>query len=248
MAVEPALTSESSAPSRMRQVRAWDLPTRLFKWSLVALVASSWLTRWYGDVTLTWHKRTGYAILILVVFRLLWGLVGSSTAKFNAWISWPWDAIRYGVDLVRGRSRPYLGHNPLGAWMILALLGLVGSQAVAGLFTADSNGIFGGPFANYDPFSDPTPLQRLLSRYHHRAFDLLLVFVAVHVGVNLFYQFVKRDPIVAAMITGCKPVEPFADQAEMTPAPRQALRALACLVLAAALVLGTIKAFGGSLT
>lgn len=231
-----------------RGVRAWDAPTRLFKWTLVALVAAAWATHEYGDPTLTWHKRTGYAILVLLVFRLLWGVVGSSTARFSAWVSPPWTALRYGLDLLRGRPRPYLSHNPLGAWMILALMAFVGSQAVAGLFTVDSNGIFGGPFANDDPFSDPTPWQRLMTRYHHQAFNVLLALIAVHVGVNLFYQFVKGDPIIRAMITGRKPVEPFADQAEMVPARASALRALACLGLAAAIVLGGIKVFGGSLT
>lgn len=227
-------------------VRAWDLPTRLFKWGLVGLVVASWATHEYGDATLAWHKRTGYAILVLLVFRLLWGVVGSSTARFGAWVSWPWTAARYGLDLVRGRPRPYLSHNPLGAWMILALLAFVGSQAVAGLFTIDSNGIFGGPFANYDAFSDPTPWQRLMTRYHHLGFNVLLALVVVHVAVNLFYQFVKRDPIIKAMITGRKPVEPFADQPEMRPVP--AWRAVACLAVAAMIVLGGIKALGGSLT
>jgi cytochrome b len=227
-------------------VAAWDLPTRLFKWSLVALVVNAWLTQWYGDDWLTWHIRNGYAILILIVFRLLWGVVGSSTARFSAWVSWPWRAVSYAIALLRGRGRPYLSHNPLGAWMIIALLTLVGSQAIAGLFTVDSNGIVGGPFSNLD-FGDPTPLQRFMSRYHHWSFNLVLAFAAVHVGTNLFYQFAKKDPVVRAMITGRKPVEPFADQAEMRPGPALALRAILCLVVATAIVLGGVKLFGGTL-
>ena len=235
------------ALAKRRVVRAWDGPTRLFKWSLVALVTASWATQRFGDPTLTWHKLSGYAILVLLVFRLLWGVVGSSTARFSAWVSSPWRAAAYGLDLVRGRSRPYLSHNPLGAWMILALMAFVGSQAVAGLFTVDSNGIFGGPFANDGAFADPTLWQRWMTRYHHQAFNVLLGLVALHVGVNLFYQFVKGDPIIKAMITGRKPVEPFADQPEMVPAPASALRALLCLAVAAAIVLGGIKLFGGTL-
>jgi cytochrome b len=230
-----------------RHVKAWDWPTRLFKWSLVALVALAWVSQTYGDMALTWHRWNGYAILILLVFRLLWGFVGSSTARFSAWVNWPWTALRYGLDLVRGRGRPYLSHNPLGAWMILALLGFVGAQAIAGLFTVDHNGIFGGPFAALDPLEDPTPLQRALSRFHHRGYNILLALVAVHVSVNLFYQFVKKDPIIKAMITGEKPVDPFADQPEMRPAPALAARAGLCLAAAAALVLGGIKLFGGNL-
>jgi cytochrome b len=232
--------------SPAREVKAWDLPTRLFKWSLVVLVFSSWLTNQQGDAGITWHIRTGYAILILLVFRLLWGVFGSSTARFANWVTWPWTALRYGFDLVRGRGRPYLSHNPLGGWMIILLIVVVGSQGVAGLFTADHNGIYGGPFANLD-FGDPTPIQRAFSRYHHQAFYWLLAFVAVHVGVNLFYQFVKKDPVIGAMITGRKPAEPFADQAEMQVGPALWLRAILCLAAAAAIVLGGVKLFGGTL-
>ncbi|HEY8565645.1 MAG TPA: cytochrome b/b6 domain-containing protein [Beijerinckiaceae bacterium] len=229
------------------QVKAWDLPTRLFKWGLVAAIVSSWASHEWGDFELKWHRYTGYAVLVLLVFRLLWGVVGSSTAKFSAWVSWPWEAVRYGLDITRGRRRPYLSHNPLGAWMILMLLAIVSVQAVTGLFSVDSNGIFGGPFANTDPLADPTYWQKTLSRLHHQLFNILLGLVVVHVATNLFYQFVKKDPIVKAMVTGRKPVEPFEDQAEMRPAPAQYARALACLAAAAAIVLGGIKLFGGNL-
>ena len=232
--------------SPAREVKAWDLPTRLFKWSLVVLVFSAWLTNQQGDAGITWHIRTGYAILILLVFRLLWGVFGSSTARFANWVTWPWTALRYAFDLVRGRGRPYLSHNPLGGWMIILLIVVVGSQGIAGLFTADHNGIYGGPFANLD-FGDPTPVQRAFSRYHHQAFYWLLAFIAVHVGVNLFYQFVKKDPVIGAMITGRKPVEPFADQAEMRAGPALWLRAILCIAAAAAIVLGGVKLAGGSL-
>jgi cytochrome b len=229
------------------RVKAWDWPTRLFKWSLVALVALAWISQAYRDMSLTWHRWNGYAILILLVFRLLWGFVGSSTARFSAWVSWPWTALKYGLDLVRGRGRPYLSHNPLAAWMILALLGFVGAQAIAGLFTVDHNGIFGGPFAALDPLEDPTPLQRALSRFHHRGYNLLLALITLHVLVNLFYQFVKKDPIIKAMITGEKPVEPFVDQPEMRAPPALGARAALCLAAATAIVLGGIKLLGGAL-
>ena len=228
------------------RVPAWDLPTRIFKWLLVLSVATAWLTQWRGDAGLPWHVWNGYAVLILLVYRVLWGFAGSSTARFSAWVTWPWTVVAYAARLVRGTARPYLGHNPLGAYMILALMLIVGSQAIAGLFTVDSNGVIGGPFSNLD-FGDPTPVQRALSRYHHWAFNLILAFVTVHVAVNLFYQFVKKDPVIRAMITGTKPVEPFADQPAMTRPPMLALRALLCLAVAVALVLGSVKVFGGSL-
>ena len=88
--------------------------------------------------------------------------------------------------------------------------------------------------------------QKALSRYPPMAFNILLAFAAIHVAVNLFYQFVKKDPIIKAMITGRKPVEPFEDQAEMRPAPAGAAKALLCLAAATVLVLGGIKLFGGT--
>lgn len=248
MSAEAMVRADAAPTSRPGTVRAWDAPTRLFKWSLVALVALAWVSHRYGDVTLTWHKLNGYAVLILIVFRVLWGFVGSSTARFRAWVSSPFCALSYGVGLLKGTRRPYLSHNPLGAWMIIALLLFVGAEGVAGLFTVDSNGIFGGPFANLDPLSDPSPLQRQLSRFHHQAFNILLGLVALHVAVNLFYQFVKNDPIIRAMITGRKPVEDFADQAEMHTPPHLWLRAILCFAVAAALVVGTIKLSGGTLS
>jgi hypothetical protein len=95
---------------------------------------------------------------------------------------------------------------------------------------------------------DPTRLQRTLSGFHHAAFNYLLALVSLHVAVNLAYQFIKRDPVVAAMITGRKPVEDFADQPEMKAPPAAALRALLCLAAAAAIVLGTLRFIGGSLS
>ena len=225
------------------------MPTRLFKWAFVVLVGLAWVSQRYGDVTLVWHKWNGYAILILLVFRVLWGAVGSSTARFSSWVRWPWAALRYGVDLLRGvKRRPYLGHNPLGAWMILVLLAVVAVQAVAGLFTVDSNGIFGGPFANLDAEADPTPAQRALSLFHHNAYNYLLALIAVHVAANLLYQFVRRDPVVTAMVTGRKPAEDFADAPAMVRAPAWAARALGCLAVAAMIVLGTIRLAGGTLS
>ncbi len=238
--------------TRPGTVPAWDGPTRLFKWGLVLLAADAWLSQHYaaafGDLSLRWHRYNGYAILALVVFRLLWGLVGSSTARFATWVYAPWTALAYLGRALSGRGRPYLGHNPAGAWMVLALLGLAAAQAGAGLFTADSNGLFGGPFAHTDPTDDPTPVQAWLSTYHLAwGFWVLLGFAAVHVAVNLVYQFGKREPIITAMVVGTKPAADYADQPAMRPAPAAWARAGACLAAAITLVLGGIKLAGGNL-
>jgi len=117
-------------------VRAWDAPTRLFHWLLAALVLLSWASWRYsealGDYTLALHRWNGHAILVLIVFRLLWGFAGSSTSRFSAWLWWPWTAVGYTFRLLRGQTPLYLTHNPLGSYMILALLGAVALQAVIG--------------------------------------------------------------------------------------------------------------------
>lgn len=239
-------TRSAIVPSAGRMVRAWDGPTRLFKWLLVLTVIIGYFSQRGGDDTINLHIWNGYAALILVVFRVIWGFVGSSTARFGAWVTWPWRALSYGGALLVGRSRRYLGHNPLGGWMIIILLLFVGSQAISGLFTVDSNGIFGGPFANTD-FGDPTPVQRTLSRWHRLGFYILLGLAVIHVLVNLTYQFVKKDPLVQAMVTGRKPADDYADQQEMVPASHNWIRAAICLGLSAALVFGSVKLFGGKL-
>ena len=134
-----------------RTVRAWDLPTRLFHWALVAMILSSWLSYEYsnalGDSTMKWHRYNGYAVLILIVWRLLWGVFGSSTSRFATFVAWPWRAASYGIDLVRGRDRHFLGHNPLGTYMVLVLLAAVTLQTMLGMFATEHNYLTWGPLA-----------------------------------------------------------------------------------------------------
>lgn len=232
-------------PARAK-VRAWDLPTRLFKWGLVAMVLVAYATQAQGDAGIRWHILNGYAILTLLVFRILWGIFGSSTARFSAWLTWPWTAFRYAADIVRGRSPRYLGHNPLGGWMILALLGLALAQGITGLFTVDNNGLNGGPFANLD-FGDPTPLQRLMSSWHFRGFYVLMIVATFHALANVWYQTAKGDPLITGMVTGEKPAFDYVDQPEMRPAHAAPIRALLCLGAAAVIVFGGVMLAGGKL-
>ena len=231
------------------KTRAWDLPTRLFHWTLVALIISAWASFEYaerlGDFTLKWHRWNGYAILVLLVFRVLWGFVGSSTSRFSAFVRLPHVAIGYGLDLLRGRDRHFLGHNPLGTWMILALLTAVAGQAMLGLFTVEHNdsGAF-GPL--YRLVSEPTWKQ--LSKWHLLGLHwVILPLVGMHITANVLYGVVKKDPLIRAMITGTKPAGPYEDGPQAVIATRPLLRAFACLVAAVAIVFGTIAGVGGRL-
>lgn len=239
-------TSQSSV--RSDTVRAWDIPTRVFHWSLVLAIVSAWASFRFaetiGDPTLQWHRYNGYAILVLLVFRLLWGFVGSSTSRWSAFVTWPWHAAVYGLDLLRGRDRHYLGHNPLGTYMILALLAVVGAQSFIGLFIVEHNDTTWGPL--YKLASEST--QKLLHNWHIWSFYwILLPVIAMHITANTLYGVVKKDPLIRAMVTGRKPAGHYEDQQQAEIVAAVWLRALLCLAAALAIVLGGIAALGGKL-
>ncbi|NQY03376.1 MAG: cytochrome b/b6 domain-containing protein [Halieaceae bacterium] len=169
----------------------WDWPVRLTHWLLVVLLPLAWWTSEEGEME--WHARVGYTILVLVVARLIWGLLGSRHARFTDFLAGPRAIINY---LSTGGS-PTPGHNPLGAWSVIALLGLLLVQATSGLFNTDDI-LFNGPFY-YAASSD---VRNFLGEVHVWAFDALLVFVALHISAIAYYQLVKREALIRAMIAG----------------------------------------------
>lgn len=237
---------EATAARSQRMVRAWDLPTRVFHWTLVLLLFSAWFSfrfgERFGDLTLLWHRWNGYAILVLLVWRVLWGFAGSSTARFSTFVRWPWEAIGYALALVKGEPRHYLGHNPLGTWMVLALLGVVGLQAGLGLFTVEHNDIAWGPL--YRLVSEAT--YKTISSWHIWLFYwVILPLVGIHITVNALYGVIAKDPLIPAMVTGRKPAQDYQDAAEAQIVARPVLRAIVCLLIAAAIVFGGLVALGG---
>jgi cytochrome b len=238
------------ASTKFAQVRIWDLPTRLFHWLLVLLIICAWVSFEFsevvGDGELLWHRMNGYAILILVIWRLLWGLVGSPASRFANFISWPWSAARYGLDLVRGRDRHFLGHNPLGAYMIIALLALVGLQGVLGLYSTEHNSVTWGPLGVV--VSDK--LSATLTKWHVWMFEnVLIIFIAAHIAANVLYRIVKKDRLIEAMVTGSKPAGDYEDvQLQITAnAAGVWFRAVICLAAAIMIFAGAIVAMGGKL-
>ena len=180
-----------------QRIRVWDLPTRLFHWLLVALVLAAVITGQLGGALIPWHGRIGLAILGLLVFRLLWGFMGSTHARFRDFFPGPGRLLAY----LRGQWRG-VGHNPLGALSVLALLGILSLQAVTGLFANDDIA-FQGPLT---VLVDGETSQ-WLTRIHRLNFNLLLALVGLHIGAILFYTLVKQDNLVKPMITGLKEVE-----------------------------------------
>jgi cytochrome b len=191
------MAAELNTSGARAKIAVWDLPTRLFHWTLVALIAFSW---WSAENhQLTFHLWAGIAVLTLIVFRFLWGLFGSSTARFANFVRGP-AAIG---DYLRGSWRG-IGHNPLGALSVIALLGMVGVEAVMGLFASDEDGLLLGPLSGF--VSDHT--SRDIAELHEDFFNIMLVVIGLHVAAILFYWIAKKQNLLGPMLTGKARLDP----------------------------------------
>ncbi len=186
----------------------WDLPVRLGHWAVVLLVAFSWVTGTYG--ALTWHRWSGYTILVLVLFRVYWGFAGSRTARFAHFLCGPRAVWRYSKTLLTRLGGQRAGHTPLGGWNILAMLLLLLAQSALGLFAVDVDGIESGPLSDLVSFETG----RVIAAWHSKILmDLLLVLIALHLVAILYYWLYKGDNLILAMLSGVKRLPPG------TPAP-----------------------------
>jgi cytochrome b len=224
------MTDDERRPTGHRSDQAtavWDWPVRVFHWALVALLAACWATAEAGIDYMHWHMRCGYAVLTVVLFRLLWGVIGSDSARFAGFIRGPRAVWRYARAWFSARPLHYLGHNPLGGWMVLALLGVVATQAGTGLFANDD--IYNeGPLASL--VSGDT--SALLTAIHKINFNLLLAAVGLHVAAVLLYLW-RGDNLLRPMLNGRKSPGDYVDRGGRI-APLW--RALVCLALAAGAV------------
>lgn len=195
-----------------------------------------------GDPLLKWHRNIGLAVLVLLVWRILWGFAGSSTARFATFASAPLKAPEYAAALLCGAPRRYLGHNPLGTLMVVALLALLLVQAGLGLFTVEHNDLTAGPLYR---FVDEAA-QKDISRWHRWLFETVtIVFVGAHVLANVVYSVFFKQPLIRAMVTGRKPADDYVDELQADVVARPLVRAGLCLVISAVLVIGGIWAIGG---
>ena len=178
-------------PGAERRVAVWDLPTRAFHGLLILLFALLW---WSGkNERFDIHLVAGLTMLGLLVFRLIWGLIGGSTARFASFVRGPGAVIAY----LRGRSAPAHGHNPLGGWSVLAMLLMLSVQVGLGLFSSDEDALHTGPLSDLVSFESA---QRLLEN-HDTMFDILLILVGLHVAAVLYYRL-RGDDLVRPMIDG----------------------------------------------
>lgn len=226
MPVSPTSATDSTMPTA--RVRVWDLPTRLFHWGLVLSVMALVVTGQIGGNAIDWHAQLGVAVAALLLFRFVWGLVGGRWSRFTSFIYSPLTTLRY----LRGQSTTHaeVGHNPLGALSVFALLAVLLVQVGSGLIIDDEIA-FVGPLNAWAP----AEWVSWASSWHRAGGKLLLIgLVVLHVAAIVFHAHVKRHNLVTPMLTGDKllPVD--------TPASRDDLvtRGLALLLLAACAIAG----------
>jgi cytochrome b len=222
--VEPPLNRSLAEARTLVTVRVWDLPTRLFHWATVLCVIGSFVTGHIGGNALVWHMRLGYLILALLAFRIVWGLVGGRWSRFASFVPTPATVLRY----LRQGSRPDehhdVGHNPLGALSVLALIAILAAQVGTGLF-ADDEIATTGPLNKF-----VASARGLALTAWHKGWGqwLIVALVLLHIGAIAYYRLARRIDLVGPMVTGDKHL-PDGVPASVDSA---AARALAAVLLA----------------
>ena len=221
-ASDPLHAMSDTPHTSSHSVRIWDLPTRLFHWALVVSVVGLVVTGNVGGNLMPWHARLGYVVFTLVLFRLIWGVVGGHWSRFGAFVPSPGRLFAY----LSGKVGSEVGHNPLGALSVLAMLTVLSLQVASGL-VSDDEIAFSGPLSALVSSSWVS----LATSYHKGPGKLaLLALVALHVAAIVFYQRVKHKRLVQSMVHGN--VEMNSGQ----PLPIESVDGVAQRVLAAAVL------------
>ncbi|WP_310535128.1 cytochrome b/b6 domain-containing protein [Novosphingobium sp.] len=221
----------------LRRTRLWDLPIRLVHWSLVALLPAMWWTAENDNLSL--HMTLGYAVLAIVAFRIIWGFVGSSNARFSQFLKGPGAVAGYLRGFFSGGpAKAHAGHNPAGGWSVIILLSLLAGQVGVGLFALNEDNV-GSPLTSLVDYETA----RSLAEIHELGFNLILAFVVIHLAAVLYYSLIKKDRIVPPMVTGSR------DLPEDVEAPRIAplWKAAVVMVITAAFAYWIAKGMPTSL-
>ncbi len=178
--------------------RVWDLPTRIFHWALLGLIIAMVATGLSGGNAMVWHFRCGYAVLSLLLFRIVWGLIGGRWSRFASFIYSPGTVLQY----LRGQGRPEhsVGHNPLGAGSVFALLFFLAAQVGTGLFSDDDIAASGplSKFVSNAMVSSLTGYHKNIGKY------VLLALVLLHIAAIAFYLLKKKENLIGPMVHGDK--------------------------------------------
>lgn len=206
------------------RIRVWDLPVRICHWSFAILVPAMWWTAENGEMG--WHMRLGIVLLALLVFRILWGFAGSSTARFVQFIRGPGKVLSYLVGRTKWPASA-IGHNPAGGWSVVAMLSAMLAQVIFGLFAGDPYDGATGPLNEMVGVMTAD----MLTDWHHTFFYVVLALVALHLLAIAFYAGIKREDLVRPMVTGER--EALGGVAGIRKVP--AWRGLACAAISLAL-------------
>ena len=182
-----------------KTIRVWDLPIRLFHWLLVACIVGSLISVNLGGNAIEWHAYFGYCVMTLLVFRLIWGFVGSTHARFTSFFPNRQAILNY----LQGKAPRYLGHNPIGALSVFALLLVLSVQVMTGLFVDDEIA-FQGPLAKYVPNS----VVSFLSEIHEGNQVVIYTLVTIHIAAIWYYKKFKGENLIKPMISGDKEIDP----------------------------------------
>lgn len=215
-------------------VRVWDAPTRLFHWALAACFVGLVITSQVGGSAMVWHFRFGYGVLTLLLFRCVWGFLGGHWSRFSTFLAGPLAIRRY----LQGQGKPQdgVGHNPLGALSVVAMLVFLAMQVTTGLMSDDE-------------IANAGPLTRFVSSawvsnatFYHKDIGkfILLGLVVLHLGAIIFYFFRKHENLIKPMITGNKSLTFPAPNASDSWSDRRraGLIFLVCLGLISSIVIG----------
>lgn len=187
-------------PEGVERVRLWDPVLRLLHWALALCVATSWYLGHFGPNIMTLHFYSGYAVIVILAVRIVWGLVGPGPARFVSFIYGPGTTARYVATLPKPSPSYWPGHNPVGALSVFALLAALILQVSTGLFADPDDYINVGPLA--DTVSSET--NRFATKIHNRISWVILALVVLHISAILFYKRYKGENLVTPMITGWK--------------------------------------------
>jgi cytochrome b len=229
---EPAPKKTSTEP---RKIKVWDASLRFFHWSLVASIGFLWYSGETGGNVMNWHIYVGYFVLGLIIYRVIWGFIGSRYARFGQFVTGPFATVKYAMQFLIGREKEHLSHNPLGSWMVLVLLTVIFLQAATGLFASDDI-LVEGPLYSLVP----NDIAGMLTEIHEFNFNVILACIAVHIVAVLLHMVFRREHLARSMVTGYK----TSKSAEATSIKEPFIRIAITAVLSIAAVYGIVQLGG----
>jgi cytochrome b len=190
-------TKKESGSAYPHQIRVWDLPTRLFHWLVVIFVVVSFTTGMVGGNWMSYHLKSGYVIFTLLLFRLGWGFWGGRHSRFASFVRGPAAVIRYAKTLRHKDTPKILGHNPMGAWSVMAMLAALCVQVGTGLFANDDIATQGPLFVWVSKSTSDW-----LTGIHLFNKGVILFLVVLHLSAVFYYLLIKHDNLILPMVTG----------------------------------------------